>query len=72
MGLRTASGICQRDTNAISLMIFQIGINILNYLDYLAGAETKEKLILPISVWKLYCKNVVLKNLLKKQYIPPR
>ena len=43
MGLRSASGICQRATNAISFMMFQIGINILNYLDDLAGAETEEK-----------------------------
>ena len=44
MGLRTASGICQRVTNAISFMMFQIGIHILNYLlDDHAGAETEEK-----------------------------
>ena len=43
MGLKSAAHICQRVTNAISFMMFQIGISILNYLDDLAGAETQDK-----------------------------
>ena len=39
MGLRSAANICQRTTNAISFIMLQIGIAILNYLDDLAGAE---------------------------------
>ena len=42
MGLKSSAAICQRVTNAISFIMFQIGIAILNYLDDLAGAETKE------------------------------
>ena len=42
MGLRNAAAICQRVTNAIVFILFKIGIQILNYLDDLAGAEKKE------------------------------
>ena len=42
MGLKSSAAICQRVTNAISFIMFQIGIAILNYLDDLAGAEKKE------------------------------
>ena len=45
MGLRSAANICQRVTNAISFMMLQIGIAILNYLDDLAGAESKENAV---------------------------
>lgn len=41
MGLKSASGICQRVTNAVSFIMFELGVQILNYLDDLAGAETK-------------------------------
>lgn len=43
MGLKSAAAICQRVSNAITFMMFQLGISILNYLDDLAGAETAEK-----------------------------
>ena len=43
MGLRNAAAICQRVTTAVVFIMFKIGIFILNYLDDLAGAETKEK-----------------------------
>ena len=39
MGLRSAANICQRVTNAISFIMLQVGIAILNYLDDFAGAE---------------------------------
>ena len=42
MGLRSAANICQRVTNAISFIMLQIGIAILNYLDDFAGAEKRE------------------------------
>ena len=42
MGLRSAANICQRVTNAISFILLQVGIAILNYLDDFAGAERKE------------------------------
>ena len=42
-GMRFSSQICQRVTNAISLIVFQLGVQILNYLDDLAGAETKDR-----------------------------
>lgn len=45
MGLRSAANICQRTTNAISFIMLQIGIAILNYLDDLAGAEHRDKAI---------------------------
>ena len=45
MGLRSAANICQRVTNAISFMMLQIEIAILNYLDDLAGAESKENAV---------------------------
>ena len=45
MGLRSAAYICQRTTNAISFILLQLGIAILNYLDDLAGAERKENAI---------------------------
>lgn len=42
MGLRSAAFLCQRMTNAISFIMFKIGVLILNYLDDLASAETRE------------------------------
>ena len=42
MGLKSAASICQRVTNAISFIMVQFGIAILNYLDDLAGAERRE------------------------------
>ena len=42
MGLRSAANICQRVTNAISFIMLQVGIAILNYLDNFAGAEKRE------------------------------
>ena len=42
MGLISAPNICQRVTNAISFIILQIGLAILNHLDDLAGVEHKE------------------------------
>ena len=43
MGLQNAAAICQRVTTAVDFIMFKMGIFILNYLDDLAGAETKEK-----------------------------
>ena len=43
MGLRSSAFICQRVTNAITYMMFQVGLAILNYLDDLAGAETPDR-----------------------------
>ena len=45
MGAQNSAYCCQRVTNAISFIMFQIGIFILNYLDDLASAETVEKAI---------------------------
>lgn len=42
MGLKSAAMICQRVTNAISFIMLQLGVAILNYLDDLAGAEKRE------------------------------
>lgn len=42
MGLKSAARICQRVSNAISFIMFQFGVAILNYLDDLAGAEKRE------------------------------
>ena len=43
MGSRSAAYCCQRVTNVISFILFKIGIFVLNYLDDLASAETKDK-----------------------------
>ena len=40
MGSRSVAYCCQRVTNAISFIMFKIGICVLNYLDDLASAET--------------------------------
>ena len=42
MGLSSAANICQRVTNAVAFMMFSLGIAVLNYLDDLAGVETKD------------------------------
>ena len=42
MGLKSAASTCQRVTNAISFIMCQFGIAILNYLDNLAGTERRE------------------------------
>ena len=43
MGMRSSSQICQRVTNAVSFIMFQLGVQILNYLDDLAGAENRDR-----------------------------
>lgn len=57
MGLRSAANICQRTTNAISYIMLQIGIAILNYLDDLAGAERKEN-----AKFAFFCFGEILKK----------
>ena len=42
MGLRSSAYICQRITNAIVFIFYQMGYGILNYLDDFAGAETEQ------------------------------
>ena len=42
MGCRSSAFLCQRVTNAISFIMYKIGILVLNYLDDLASAEKKE------------------------------
>ena len=42
MGCRSSAYLCQRVTNAVAFIMFKIGILVLNYLDDLASAETKE------------------------------
>ena len=67
MGLRSAANICQRVTNAISFMMLQIGITILNYLDDLAGAERKEN-----AVFAYNCLGAILqKSGFKDKASPP-
>ena len=43
MGLRSAACMCMRTTSAIAYICKDIGIDILNYLDDLAGCESPEK-----------------------------
>ena len=45
MGSRSSAYCCQKFTNAISFILFKIGIYVLNYLDDLASAENGEKAI---------------------------
>ena len=42
MGSRLSAYCCQKFTNAISFIMFKLGIYILNYLDDLASAETHQ------------------------------
>ena len=39
MGLRSAASVCQRLTNAVTYIVGQYGVEVVNYLDDLAGAE---------------------------------
>ena len=52
MGLRSSAHICQRVTNAITYMMFKVGVAILNYLDDLAGVETPECVWLAYSLFE--------------------
>ena len=45
MGSRSSAYCCQKFTNAISFILFKLGIYILNYLDDLASAELKENAV---------------------------
>ena len=45
MGSRSATFCCQRLTNAITFIMFKIGISVLNYLDDLSSAETRENAV---------------------------
>ena len=42
MGAKSSAFLCQRFSNAISFILFKIGIYILNYIDDLASAETPD------------------------------
>ena len=42
MGSRSSAYCCQKFTNAISFIMFKLGIYILNYLDDLASAEIRQ------------------------------
>ena len=57
MGCRSSAYIAQRFSNAITFMLFKVGIYILNYIDDLASAETKEK---------AFCAFLTLQEILKK------
>ena len=43
MGMRSSRQIFQQVTNAISFIMFQLGVQILNYLDDLIGAENRDR-----------------------------
>ena len=66
MGLRNAAAICQRVKNAFVLILFKIGIQILNYLDDLAGAEKKEN-----AKFAYCCLGAVFREMLRKLLIKP-
>ena len=51
MGLRSSAHIFQRVTNAVTYMMFKVGIAVLNYLDDLAGAETPERACVAYSIF---------------------
>jgi hypothetical protein len=55
MGLRSAAAICQRVTNAVAFIMYKLGIYILNYLDDLAGAESKDN-----AVFSYKCLGIIL------------
>ena len=69
MGLKSSAAICQRVTTAISFIMFQIGIAILNYMDDLAGAEKKNMLILHTYVLEQCYRRVVLRRLQIKHVV---
>ena len=57
MGCRSSAYIAQRFSNAITFILFKFGIYILNYIDDLASAQTKEKAL---------CACLTLREILKK------
>ena len=42
MGCHSSAYLCQRVTNAIAFIMFEIGVLVLNYLDDLVSAEKEE------------------------------
>jgi hypothetical protein len=66
MGLRSAAYICMRTTSAIRFICQKNGIQILNYLDDLAGCEKEHYCNLPLTFLENYCRTVVLRSRLIK------
>ena len=58
MGSSSSAYCCQKFTNAISFILFKIGIYVLNYLDDLASAEIEKMPHLPLKQYNLYYKSV--------------
>ena len=59
MGTKSSAHCCQRVTNAISFIMFQIGFCLLNYLDDLA---TTEKAVFPLPLSEQSLQNVASKR----------
>ena len=70
MGMRSSSQICQRVTNAVAFIVFQLGVQILNYLDDLVGAETKERAFFAYSCLGALLQKCGLKES-KNKAVPP-
>ena len=62
MGSRSSAYCCQKFTNAISFILFKIGIYVLNYLDDLASAKLGKMPHLPLKQYNLYYESVALKK----------
>ena len=62
MGAKSSDSLCQRFSNAISFILFKIGIYILNYLDDLASAEPDRMHHLLLEHYSHLWRNVELKR----------
>ena len=62
MGAKSSAFLCQRFSNAISFILFKIGIYILNYLDDLASAEPHKMHNLLLGHYSQFKRNVALKR----------
>ena len=63
MGSRSSAYCCQKFTNAISFIMFKLGIYILNYLDDMASAEIRQNAEFAFKTLQAVLKSVALKKL---------
>ena len=70
MGCRSSAYLCQRVTNAVAFIMFKIGILVLNYLDDLASAETKENALFAYNTLSTLLQNCGIEEAKGKSYPP--
>ncbi|VDI15088.1 Hypothetical predicted protein [Mytilus galloprovincialis] len=71
MGLKSSAYICQRITNAVSYIVKKFGVEVINYLDDFAGADSPDTADNSFQILKQVLDNCGLEESLEKACPPP-